>query len=351
MRFTAVVTACALILCTTPIHAYNVILKGRSHEKITAAAVDCLKNTSGYPEKCPLPTAENSLDKQQERGRRYRKDVRWPDDPTRQTSGPGLAKFLVNVGADNCLQYVGTQRFAGLLCNSHYGSLQFLHAMASGTTNAEGLPSTEPIESTRNKMLEWTRLAFDVSTGTIPASAPFCDTVRRYGAAGEALAPEGFAFCGSWSIASLFGQRCSNPFMSTTCRQNNNPEKIRRTALGAVLHMIQDSYSRSHAGRNEHLPTGPYEKAEVRCEAVTAFYSYSLEQKVNHADADMTPAFALSCASPAATDPITASARMIWLSENGCDSSWAVDLVAQGVLANRSTATPSAEECRRPITA
>ena len=315
---------------------------------MTSAAVDCLARSERVPDKCTLPTAEHPLRDQREHGRPYRKETRWPDDPTRQSSSAGLIKFLANVGADRCLRYVGQERFAGLLCNSHYGDLQFFHSMASTATGASD-PSTEPFEETRAKMLGWTALAYGVATGQLSGNAPFCPTVRAFGAAGAALAPERFAFCGTWTIASLFGQTCRNPLNSRTCRQNNDAEAIRRTAIGAMLHMIQDSYSRSHAGRGEDAPNGPYERAEVRCAPITAFYRYSVEQKQNHPAADLEPVFATSCSTGGSLDPITPSARMIWLVDHRCHVSWAVDLIDRGVIANRATRLPAPEECRAAV--
>ncbi|MEN2787964.1 hypothetical protein ACFOKI_16425 [Sphingomonas qilianensis] len=344
MRAFAVAAACSLVLATAnPVAAYYVRIKGKPHERMTAAAIDCLARGQVYPIKCTLPTAATPLRKQPLHGRKYLRETRWPDDPTRQSSTTGLLKFLANVGADRCLNYVGREFFAGLMCNSHYGTLQFFHAMSPSA-------GSEAFEPTRTMMLEWTALAFRVSTGEVKSSAPFCTTARQYGAAGDALAPAAFPFCDRWTVASLFGQTCSFIFNSTSCTQNNSEDRIRRAALGALLHMIQDSFSRSHVGRGESMPNGPFDQAVVRCQPVKVFYHYSLEQKTNHPNADLEPAFDQSCDSEGSVDPITASARMIWLAEHRCDAYWAVDLMSVGVVDSRPTRAPDVRQCRTPIT-
>lgn len=341
----AALVAAALCL-GTPAGSYNISLKGRQHERLTVWADKCLKVSDAYPAKCAIPTAERPLHSVHYRDGKYWREARWPDDPTRQTTLFGIVKFAGNVGFDKCLDYLADPtRYAGLLCNSHYGSLQFLHAM---TTSVVPQPGQSELDLTTAQIVSWTELAFSVANGSIKANAPFCRTVRQYGAAGEALAPPDFPFCATWTMASLFGMTCRNPLDSRTCSQNNDPELTRRVALGALLHMVQDSYSRSHAGRAEELPNGPYPEAAVRCQPVKAFYRYSLAQKANHKYADVEPTFDASCVSQDAMDPITASARLIWLADHKCNVRWASALVRDGVLSNRPTEIVTLSSCSHP---
>jgi hypothetical protein len=262
-----------------------------------------------------------------------------------------VVKFLLNVGIDKCVNYIGEfNDFPGVLCSGHYGTMQFLHAQASlapGETVRNAKP--EPFDVTRQKMVGWTEFAFKVATGALPTGDPYCASVREFGVAGAALAPQSFPYCGNWTVGSLFGFKCDHPLTSSTCSRDVPEAEIRRAATGALLHMIQDSYSRSHTGRGESLPVGPYKNPgpQVRCQPVQEFYRYTLEQKKAHSKADKVPTFLPECTRSDTMDPITASARIIWLVDNGCDASWAKDVVAEGVIGNRNTAPPtSVAECR-----
>lgn len=344
--------ALALIVPAVPTSAYNISILGRYHERMTVLAERCAAAPAA-PVKCAVPASPRAFTSVPPREGNYWKASRWSDDPTRQGTPAGFLKILRNTARDHCVDYInGFNAFPGLLCNGHYGSLQFLHAMASlepGETVEGAAP--EPFDVTVRKMKGWTALAFDVASGRLALGAPYCASVREYGATGAALAPANFPYCGSWSVRTLFGFTCANPFSSGTCRVNISDAGVRRSAAGALVHMIQDSYSRSHAGRGETLPFGPYRSAQVRCRPVDAFYRYSLEQKENHSDADKAPTFE-GCAGKSVMDPITASARMIWLVRNGCDASWAVALVGEGVIANRMPAVPaSVAQCQKPSAA
>jgi hypothetical protein len=324
---------------------------------MTVLAERCLA-TSQIPTKCALPSSRRAFKAVPYREGRFWSASRWSDDPTRQSTSPGLFKFLVNVGIDNCAGYINdVNDYPGVLCNGHYGTMQFLHSMASvapGETVDSAAP--EPFEETREKVLGWTEFAYGIATD-VPLTDPYCASVRKLGAAGTALAPARFPYCGQWSAGSLFGFRCGHPLTSTTCETDIPEGEIRRAAMGALLHMIQDSYSRSHTGRGEDIPLGPYKDpngrvpaAQVRCQPIQAFYRYTMKQKKAHGVADKAPEFSSDCAGAAVMDPITAGARMIWLVDNKCDASWARNLIAEGVIAGRPAPIPrNAPACQAPV--
>lgn len=337
-----------------PGNAYKISVKGRYHERFTVWAERCLASQYGFPLKCRVPSSAREFTSIPYREGRHWFDSRWSDDPTRQSQSLGVFKFLRNVGLDHCVKYIGAfNAFPGLLCNGHYGTMQFFHSMASlqnGETVADA--RAESLDETRDKILKWTSFAFQVANGSMNLSSSYCGTVRQFGAAGAALAPPSFPFCDTWQVRTFFGFSCSNPLNSKTCDANVPDAEVRRAATGALLHMIQDSYSRSHTGRGETLPLGPYVPPgpQVRCEPITAFYRYTLEQKDVHGTADKAPSFSAECTKPDNMDPITASARMIWLVDNHCDESWARLLVAEAVMGNRRAPVPAdVEICRRPI--
>ena len=89
----------------------------------------------------------------------------------------------------------------------------------------------------------------------------------------------------------------------------------RMAARGALLHMIQDSYSASHAARTiGEFPSeaGPY-TAQISCLFPRHFYQYDKQNPSVHGKADRPPVKATSCASiNEADDAVTASAVTLW---------------------------------------
>lgn len=122
-----------------PSSAYNISLKGRMHERMTVKAEQCLEAANGaLPTRCDIGEPNDKL-----KGKwnsPLAKATRWSDDPTNQAGPLGAPKFAYNMlfgGCDQALQSEpGEAReryFAGLLCNSHYGAFQFMHAMSTNT--------------------------------------------------------------------------------------------------------------------------------------------------------------------------------------------------------------------------
>lgn len=348
---TSIVVAFGLSFVAVPAAGYKISIKGRFHERFTVLAERCLPVDGSFPLKCAVPASRKAFTDTPWHEGEYWRASRWPDDPTRQTSSTGLFKFLGTVGMDQCIRYVGPfNDFPGLTCNSHYGTLQFFHSMASiqpGETVAGG--ALEPAKQTVGKMLDWAGFSAEVAMGRL-GNQNYCVTVRALPFAGNSLAPPSFPYCDSWTVATFYGFTCRHLLNSKKCPAELPDAEIRRAATGALLHMVQDSYSRSHAGRGEQIPDGPYDRAEVRCQAISSFYRYDRKQKENHGDADRAPSFATDCASAAVMDPITASARIIWFVRNGCDSTWVQDLVFWGVIRNSPTAIPQdSEACHHPL--
>lgn len=342
--------ACAAVAISTPSSAYYISAKGPQHERLTALSEQCLQGAGGvYPRRCALPkNADEFEDDTDWSNSRFARASRWPDDPTRDL-GTGIIKFLVNVGLDRCEHYLDESdhpgEYAGILCHSHYGRLQFFHAMR---------PADVSDEQTRQLIDEWTSYAFRVATGRIPPDSYFCDSVPE-SPLRSALVPPGFPYCRGrsaqpWTVRSFFAFRCGNPFSSRTCSVLPEDGYVSYAATGALIHLIQDSFSQSHTARGGDFPTGPY-SARVVCAPVTNFYSYVAEQRAVHKYADKAPAFDEACNSSMTVDPITAVARLLWLVGNQCDERWAVQLIGTGVLGNPHAALPvpaSVEACRAP---
>ena len=322
--------------------AYEINPKQPNHERLTAHAERCLAVAAGkMPQRCALPAnrkafADVDLDRSV-----YAAAVRWPDDPTRQISATGLGKFVVNLGGERCKKHVEPGKpFGGLMCNSHYGALQFLHAMRS--------TAPETAAETRAKILAWTRAAFSIATGQgVDATTGYCAYFRAQPKLlGDALAPADFPYCNdrvdprsgktykAWRVHTLFTLECRNPFSSARCTEivgDGGADLARKRAAGALLHLIQDSFSQSHTARGGTFPVGPY-AARVVCQPVRVFYDYA-ENGAVHSAGDKAPAFDLSeCAEGQISDPITASAQILWLIEQRADPDAAVKLIEEAVL-------------------
>ncbi len=110
-----------------------------------------------------------------------------------------------------------------LLERSHFGDLQFIHAMA-----IDG----EAPQVTRGNILAWARFAYLVSVGDIASGAVMSD--------GNAVG----------SIASFFpAQGDSVLTLFTKGTEPHSDERARDMAFGSLLHLVQDSFSKSHVER------------------------------------------------------------------------------------------------------
>lgn len=327
-------------------NAYEIKPKQANHERLTAHAERCLAAAAGkMPGRCPLPANDRAFAAVDVGRSVYAGAVRWPDDPTRQISATGIGKFAVNLGAARCKKYVEPGKaFGGLMCHSHYGALQFLHAMRSSADEGE--------VDTREKILAWTRVAFSIATDRgVDASTGYCAYFRgQPGMLSAALAPDNFPYCDdridarsgktykAWRVHTLFTLECRNPFSSAKCTEivgERGAALARQRAAGALLHLIQDSFSQSHTARGGSFPLGPY-SARVVCQPVQAFYDYAKNASA-HSAGDKVPWFDLEeCASGRILDPITASAQMLWLIEQRADPNAAVKLVEEAVLGRKS---------------
>ena len=140
-----------------------------------------------------------------------------------------------------------------LLARSHFGDLQCLHAMAA-RDNLD--PAT-----TLNEILEWCELFYTIAAGRIDKDLPIVAALS--GKMGKWF-PGSSITVGDFFKAGQIGN-------------------IRDRALGALLHTVQDSYSRSHANRNAH---GEIEQ----------FYCYTHQNADMHKECEHAPSRWSSCA-------------------------------------------------------
>lgn len=137
----------------------------------------------------------------------------------------------------------------GLLGRSHFGDLQFLHAMASTTT--------ETPAQTRQRMLAWAEFCWQVALGDLLAVARRADWGTQAG-----VLPAGVK--GPDTVGQLFGQVDGTiaPFR----------------ALGSLCHLVEDSFAIGHVDRVvlDATRRGP----------IRAFYCYTNQNHAQHAAGD-----------------------------------------------------------------
>ena len=348
----------------------------KNHERLTALAIQCLSDfnhtassLSQKPTQCDLQLlntkpfdifTKSDLDDSEKIASLLPliTSVRWPDDPTRQIyqSSSTAAKFGITIKRV-CSKRIEKERDEGegiilaadgVLCASHYGSLQFLHAMAQ--------QNDQTYDVTKQKMIDWAKFAFDFSKKNINQSTKFCDfwesdlAKNAYPSIIDAMQVESLrkrGWCNkrevswqykithprtwniwthlgsilsdwssprdewdAWYLSTLFSFHCDGKVYSSICDIVSEPEEVNNAALGSIIHMIQDSYSASHTNRGVNT-TEP----QVQCNVVDRFYSYLNQDADKHSLSDKWPSF--SCSEESETlDPITAVAQLMWLYQN-----------------------------------
>ncbi len=327
----------------TPAGAYNISIKGTIHEAMTRLAEACLAKSGGsIPDHCDLSNFQKYAQWKKQKRSDLEKASRWSDDPTHMIGTAGINKFLGLLLSEECKQLVtSTAKYPerkaerGLLCNSHSGDFQYLHAMA---TEPEKSPSI-----TAKKMMEWTRLTYRVATNQVGPDVKYCDyfdssnknhgekldtireDLRNYALPYCSERPRKFWFIKigtypEWRVHTLFSLKCKNPINSLRCTELTKAKGLkmaRNNATGAILHMIQDSYSQSHAARGKQVGEDGYQ-AKIVCAPVTKFYEYKrqIDEKLNHSAADEFPR--LDCPEDSKIHgPIKASAIALHYIEKG----------------------------------
>lgn len=158
---------------------------------------------------------------------------------------------------------------ATILARSHFGDLQFLHAMASA--------DQEAATTTQAKILAWSEFTWRLGLGeydleTQVAGVPVAgfDTL--------------FAKNRDWRVQDLFA--LGNPHIRT-------PEAMSKVAFGSLLHMVQDSFAGGHAERRPTLSGRQCDKAPAFAQPgkIVEFHSYSNQHSGKHGGADSRNAF------------------------------------------------------------
>jgi hypothetical protein len=260
------------------------------HEEITLRARACADEANG-PVQTPLVCTTADAPAGNPDGNKYDSLIRgvwWNDDPNQLLFAGYQAKWLawMNDGekiAKHGVNYLGKPATITadyyMTYRSHFGDLQFLHAMAS--------KDGEDPATTQNNILSWAEFAYSVATRAIDASTTL-DHVQTPGFQNY------FAKQPGWSVRYLLGPR----YLLT------HPDHFQQMALGSLLHMVQDSYSAAHTERafdaSPRCPNG----------RVHEFYSYVGQDPDKHGTAD-TRAGWQERQFTAAQDPVNVSATLI----------------------------------------
>lgn len=292
--------------------AFEIAPKHHIHEWITGNAATC-SVTDSVPKQCSPSAKGTDVERSIDLSASSLGSVtigeltglvKWPDDPTRQVRLKTIVKFG-GTFAFKCGTHAGDLR-GGVLCNSHFGRLQFFHAMAADDGE---LPA-----DTREVILQWADLLYRLASGALDPGTPYCGFLSRTKPETSLLAERmnpGETFFGctdKWTLANFFLIQCSNIFSSAECYLGSDPLEARKVALGALLHLVQDSYSPAHTCRGS-CENG----ADVRqysCGAIAQFYSYVHQNSKKHGVADEQSYPGQGCAGR--YDAVSASAAVLW---------------------------------------
>ena len=144
------------------------------------------------------------------------------------------------------------------MLRSHFGDLQFLHSMASTSTETAG--------ETRDKILMWAEFTWRTALGEFRGGTKITETgipaLARYFKAGE-------------TIQTLFTR--GNP---------THRNEFGLIAFGSLSHTLHDSFTRSHSDRAESDGSDCGEGLPQRPGKVRQFLNYALQKSSKHSVED-----------------------------------------------------------------
>lgn len=162
---------------------------------------------------------------------------------------------------------LGAKSGAVLLYRTHFGDLQYLHAM--GASNG-----ASPRE-TRDNILGWAEFTWRVALGEIEIGT-LLNTIEI------PAIQAGFGRTG-WSIQDLW-----------TLGSPGLRREIQDVAFGSLLHLVQDSFAEGHVDREQSDPARNCSISGKTTEApgrIREFHSYVQQDGGLHAEADSAKAF------------------------------------------------------------
>lgn len=272
------------------------------HEDITDAAVRCADRAQlGGGGSAPVCVAGDVAAERGAKGNKYNalmRGVWWNDDPNQHLFGVHYATWVIWMDdaqgiAKKGRNWLGARTRIGpgykMQYRSHYGDMQFLHAMA----NADA----EPAADVQKRIIDWMEFAYAVAVEDL-------DPEVKLGEVALPTATNYFTRKTGWTINHLFAPKFTL-----------GKATIKHVALGSMLHVVQDSYSRAHAARS-------YD-ASAQCPSgrVLEFHAYNHQDSGRHGTADTRASWRENTDFTPANDPVQASAQLIVFARERAD--WA----------------------------
>lgn len=268
----------------------GVLLKAPVHEEITQLAFDCTIENSLFNDKSCAVSDSPFVTPYIIYG------VRWNDlPPFRLDEGEGKCEYFgKNVCKPETVRFStqpscwyclfqdaqkkakkskisrcekGSNIIKGnLMTRSHFGDLQFLHAMAA--------EEKEPPQVTQQKILDWLEFAWKVSSGEILPTTylkniPIASIKTHFD-------------CTDWRVSDIYilGRQGGEKI------ENLTPH-IREIAFGSILHTVQDSFAAGHTFREttaEHAQCLGMENIQIP--RIKEFHTYISQDGAKHDHGD-----------------------------------------------------------------
>ena len=220
------------------------------------------------------------------------KGVRWNDDPLSMAKRRPQDFYIYY--KDSCGRSEQVDPSWDMLYRTHCGDMQFLHAMAS--------KSSESAINTKELMLMWAEFSYRIAAGDIDKDLRFRSVGKKLGKRSSTLFNYVMTLDGrvrmEWQPETLFTLDCKRAlsvdgFFNTgrptklKCKDTNNQysaEAIQNIALGSLLHLIQDSFSSSHVLR-EGSAVGVSKISGAG--TINQFGIYTAQDEKSHGHADI----------------------------------------------------------------
>jgi len=180
---------------------------------------------------------------------------------------------------------------------SHFGDMQFLHAMAAG----EGESAAE----TREKSLRWAEVAYRIARGEIGARASV-HGLRR----GSTLEPATAAW-----VSGLFSAPAKRLWTVEDVFLPKGAD-LKEMAFGAMLHTVQDSYSAAHVLRSSARVQANGCPSYDALDTIVEFHTYVGQDTEKHALCDDAPDW---LESPRPGSPLDVMAEVVRAYRDGAE--------------------------------
>lgn len=222
-----------------------------------------------------LNTADNQNEFRADRNQSYWEYIRgvfWNDDPSclffdssteSDNFSTGLQWYLDFHKAEELSTSGKVSEISTLTGRSHFGDLQFLHAME--------LKVNEDPLLTQSKILDWGIFVYKVAVGEL-------EYLREVNDSSTGIAKYNFP---SVTIQNLFNVSGHESYSKKYGRDANII--VQQRAAGSLLHLIQDSFSIAHCRRLSHG------SGSMNIRKIEQFGCYSIQNHTKHSDADKMP--------------------------------------------------------------